>query len=149
MKHTCCITVVNRIHTSGQIIATSHDLTPNGSLVREIPLFQGNLGWWNIIIWPDTCQNIQIIQVFQTYKVVHSQPLGDTLCLLFRLFGGAEEGNQTVFYSTTLQFLGKTESGFGKKNMFSCEVCCELPRILIEIYELLNDAWIGIFSQKD
>ena len=27
-----------------------HDLTPNGGLVREIPLFQGNLGWWNIII---------------------------------------------------------------------------------------------------
>ena len=38
---------------SGQIIATSHDLTPNGGLVREFPLFQGNLGWWNIIIWPD------------------------------------------------------------------------------------------------
>ena len=36
----------------GQIIATSHNLTPNGGLVREIPLFQGNLGWWNIIIWP-------------------------------------------------------------------------------------------------
>ena len=36
----------------GQIIATSHDLTPNGGLVREIPLFQGNLGWWNITIWP-------------------------------------------------------------------------------------------------
>ena len=30
---------------SGQIIATSHDLTPNGGLVRELPLFQGNLGW--------------------------------------------------------------------------------------------------------
>ena len=30
---------------SGQIIATSHDLTPNGGLVREIPSFQGNLGW--------------------------------------------------------------------------------------------------------
>ena len=38
---------------SGQIIATSHDLTPNGGLVGEIPLFQGNLGWWNIIIWPE------------------------------------------------------------------------------------------------
>ena len=26
--------------------ATSHgSLTPNGGLVREIPLFQGNLGW--------------------------------------------------------------------------------------------------------
>ncbi len=40
---------------SGQIIATSHDLTPNGGLVREFPLFQGNLGWWNIIIWPEWC----------------------------------------------------------------------------------------------
>ena len=38
---------------SGQIIATSHDLTPNGGLVREIPLFQEHPGWWNIIIWPD------------------------------------------------------------------------------------------------
>ena len=37
---------------SGQIIATSHDLTPNGGLVRELPLFQENLGWWNIIFWP-------------------------------------------------------------------------------------------------
>ena len=34
-----------RVHVSGQIIATSHDLTSNGGLVREIPLFQGNLGW--------------------------------------------------------------------------------------------------------
>ena len=38
------------MQVSGQIIATSHDLTPNGGLVREIPLFQGNLGWWNILI---------------------------------------------------------------------------------------------------
>ena len=30
---------------SGQIIATSQDLTPNGGLVGGIPLFQGNLGW--------------------------------------------------------------------------------------------------------
>ena len=43
----------SRITQFGQIIATSHDLTPNGGLVREFPLFQGNLGWWNIIIWPD------------------------------------------------------------------------------------------------
>ena len=33
------------LHSAGQIIATSHDLTPNSGLVREIPLFQGNLGW--------------------------------------------------------------------------------------------------------
>ena len=30
---------------SGQIIATSHDLTPKGSQGREISLFQGNPGW--------------------------------------------------------------------------------------------------------
>ena len=36
-------------HPSGQFITTSHDLTPNGGLVMEIPFFQGNLGWWNII----------------------------------------------------------------------------------------------------
>ena len=29
------------------LVTTSHDLTPNGGLVRGIPLFQGNLGWWN------------------------------------------------------------------------------------------------------
>ena len=47
-------------YISGQIIATSHDLTPNGGLLREIPLFQGNLGWWNIII----CQDIYLIVSF-------------------------------------------------------------------------------------
>ena len=41
-------TVRQYIHISGQIIATSHDLTPNSGLVRETPLFQGNLGWWNL-----------------------------------------------------------------------------------------------------
>ncbi len=53
---------------SGQIIATSHDLTPNGGLVREIPLFQGNPGWWNIIIWPDdmliVCLKVALIVFF-------------------------------------------------------------------------------------
>ena len=38
--------------SSGQIIATSHDLTANGGLVREIPLFQENQGWWTIVISP-------------------------------------------------------------------------------------------------
>ena len=32
---------------------TSRYLTPNGGLVREITLLHGNLGWWNIMIWPD------------------------------------------------------------------------------------------------
>ena len=30
---------------SGQIIATSHDLAPNGGLVGKMSLFQENLGW--------------------------------------------------------------------------------------------------------
>ena len=37
--------MVGDVDGSGQIIATSHDLTPNGGLVREVPLFQGNPGW--------------------------------------------------------------------------------------------------------
>ena len=41
--------VTKKVHFSAQIIATSHDLTPKGGLVREIPLFQENLGRWNII----------------------------------------------------------------------------------------------------
>ncbi len=35
---------------------TSHDrFPPNGSVLegKWDPLLQGNLGWWNIIIWPD------------------------------------------------------------------------------------------------
>ena len=47
--------IVIYIYISSQIIATSHDLTPNG----EIPLFQENLGWWNIIIWPDIIRPYQ------------------------------------------------------------------------------------------
>ena len=44
-KETKGTAVSRSVIISGQIIATSHDLTPNGGLVREIPLFQGNLGW--------------------------------------------------------------------------------------------------------
>ncbi len=32
--------LVAPMQKSGQIIATSHDLTPNGGLVREIPYFR-------------------------------------------------------------------------------------------------------------
>ena len=53
---------------SGELIATSHDLTPNGGLVREIPLFQGNLGWWNIITWPD-CFNTFFVKDLQGVKL--------------------------------------------------------------------------------
>ena len=50
---------------SGQIIATSHDLTPNGGLVREITLFQENPGWWNIIFWPESFWNDQVHEAFE------------------------------------------------------------------------------------
>ena len=38
-------------NSSGQIIATSHD--PKWWFGKGNLLFQGNLGWWNIIIWPE------------------------------------------------------------------------------------------------
>ena len=50
------------IIVSGQIIVTSHDLTPKGSWWREIPLFQGNPGWWTIITWPNLYPVITIFE---------------------------------------------------------------------------------------
>ena len=46
-------------------MATSQDLTPNGGLLREIPLFQANLGWWNIIILPDVYLHLSHEQIHQ------------------------------------------------------------------------------------
>ena len=68
-NHTCQRKNMEHLSiVSGEIIATSHDLTPNGGLVREISLFQGNLGWWNIIIWPD-CFNTFFVKDLQWVKV--------------------------------------------------------------------------------
>ena len=42
-----------------QIIATSHDLGPQMVVKsKENLLFQGNLGWLKIMIWPDLCKYI-------------------------------------------------------------------------------------------
>ncbi len=58
-------------HSTGQISSRPHttDFPPNGGLVREIPLFQGNLGWWNIIIWPDIYIYIYMIYMMYMYMV--------------------------------------------------------------------------------
>ncbi len=69
------------IFDSGQIIATSHDLTPNGGLVREIPLFQGNPGWWNIIIWPD------LIAFLHVASSISSGTVMPKMTCLFLAFG--------------------------------------------------------------
>ena len=42
------------LHGSGQIIATSHDLTLNGGLVRELPQNPLNSGLGIILIFPDS-----------------------------------------------------------------------------------------------
>ena len=42
----------------GQISSRPHTTWPPKGSEKEgkwDPLFQGNLGWWNIIIWPDIC----------------------------------------------------------------------------------------------
>ena len=63
---------------SGQIIATSHDLTPKGGLVRQIPLFQGKPYWWNIVIWPDIrCACFICVFADRYWK----QIMGATTCL--------------------------------------------------------------------
>ena len=64
---------VQRVYNSGQIIATSYHLTPKGSKRREIPLFQGNLGWWNIAIWPDSSKHFMFIIHFQQVNPFNHQ----------------------------------------------------------------------------
>ena len=80
------IHAINLSHSSGQIIATSAEVTLNCGLVREIPLFQWNLGWWNIIIWPDSCR--YQCAIFQA-------PSGWTIWDL-RLFSGPNNGPKTA-----------------------------------------------------
>ena len=71
------LTSPKRAIISGQIIATSHDLTPNGGLVREIPLFQGNPGWWNIIIWPDYMNSdVHHLNEWYSWWTTHLTPVG-------------------------------------------------------------------------
>ena len=36
-------------------------LVPQPKIGREIPLYQGNLGWWNIIIWPEKCHSPEVV----------------------------------------------------------------------------------------
>ena len=88
-------------HTSGQIIATSHDLTPNGGLVREIPLFQGNLGWWNIIIWPDTCTKKSWNKLSRFRTVWHG-----TRCLLYSKSHAGILGGRLAIQITIVAAIG-------------------------------------------
>ena len=87
-----CLLLKDAGHVVHQIWSNYSDLTrvftPNGGFAREIPLFQGNLGWWNIIIWPDQsifkkvfltrgkCIYINISSILLMVKKSHSQPPG-------------------------------------------------------------------------
>ena len=53
---------------SGQILATSHDLTPKWWFSKGNLLFQGNLGWWNIIIWPERWSKCSIRYTVPFFK---------------------------------------------------------------------------------
>ena len=58
----------------GQIIETWQDLTPKGSWGKEIPLFQGYIDWWNIIIGADiSSQFHSFLFMTDTFAVLSSQ----------------------------------------------------------------------------
>ncbi len=65
----------NLLHLTGQIIATSHDLGPQKVAEKEksmeIRLFHGNLGWWNISIWPEfeSCKSLSQPGVKKTWPL--------------------------------------------------------------------------------
>ena len=71
-----------------QIITTSHDLGPQKvAFSKGIPwLFQGNLGWWDIIIWPDISLDLCLGRVFMDWDpmafiTIKAHHLGD-FCFL-------------------------------------------------------------------
>ncbi len=84
-----------------KIIATSQDLTWPISPKRWFSkgngtpyfLFQGNPGWWNIIIWPDQCLNVW--EWFLYYPLVHSRN---------NIFFGIEETQVSIFSTILLKF---------------------------------------------
>ena len=94
-------------YCSTQIIATSHDLTLNGGLVREISLFQGNPGWWNIIPFGQTVDGSEIlltrwyVEGLLNPKVVSliSEPSSAWSCSFMKLH--ASKRNLVVFGSTS------------------------------------------------
>ena len=66
-------------HVSGQIIATSHNLTPNGGFSKGNPrLFQGKLGEGEIYTsWPDVCQTCRWFGLW--IREVHTLPSADVV----------------------------------------------------------------------
>ena len=67
-----------------QIMATSHDLTPKGSLVREIILFEGHVGEWTIIVWPQICLSLYLYIYIYIYLCIYLYILNTyIICIYF------------------------------------------------------------------
>ena len=92
-----------------QIIATSHDLgNQKGSLLGSgngTRLFQGNLGWWSITIWPDGWETFQL-------SVSQLLPLS-SWTRPFRIQECMATKSQLVNYATSLYY-GNMKSLFWK-----------------------------------
>ena len=66
---------------SGQISLRPHTTKnpSNGVLLREIPLFQGNLGWWNMVIWCNLGRSFDVRRKHEKIKKWHSKPRNNPL----------------------------------------------------------------------
>ena len=90
------------VNHSGQIIATSHDLTPKCSYERDIPLFQDFLGWWNIVIWPDHSIKLKVIYLRQPRSLVLQLWTSSVGCLRT---AGDEKSTGNGFQTSVFQSL--------------------------------------------
>ena len=81
--------VVGLDHVSGQIIATSHDLTPNGGLVREIPLISGKS---RLVKYYNLARCIFIYDLLPFIKRCNSS------LLKIYCFGQKPKGNMELFF---------------------------------------------------
>ena len=69
-----------------QIIATKHTTDENPKwwwIVREIPLCQANLGWWNIVIWTELLFWISFRGVFFFVREIQIGERIDNMIIIY------------------------------------------------------------------
>ena len=112
------------LYQAGQIIATSHDLTPKGtrSWGREIPLFQGNLWCWNIIIWPVQAATFHTWTIYPL--VATSSSLGSCIASSSRKDPESRSSSNIQYYNyffsednTRLRWLRKKHTSFHNQTL--------------------------------
>ena len=109
----CHISLTEKIcqcYLSGQIIATSHDLTPRGSRGRESPLILGKSRLVNKMIWPDLWRGERsgMIGVFRSIGSSLGPPFSWLrFCQWYKLFRNPKISRQKIWHKQQKSWVKK------------------------------------------